>query len=120
MPVVFDASVLLALIFNEPGAERAQRSLSLGVISSVNLSEVIATLVSRGATSADTTALIDDLPLDVEVFTLEDADVAGLLRAHTCADKTAWPVVGRQGLPRFGPALGRRGPDCGPCVGRAA
>ena len=83
MPVVYDASVLLALIFDEPGSERARQSLADGVISSVNLSEVIATLVSRGATSADVSALIEDLPLEVVPFTTADAETAGLLRSST-------------------------------------
>ena len=85
MPVVYDASVLLALVLDEPGAERARLSLSEGMISSVNLSEVIATLVSRGATSTDVSALIKDLPLEVVAFTLRDAETAGLLRAPTKA-----------------------------------
>ena len=85
MPVVFDASVLLALVFDEPGSERARRSLSAGVISAVNLSEAIATLSARGATADDIDALIDDLPLDVEPITLADARAAGMLRVHTKA-----------------------------------
>ena len=85
MPVVYDASVLLALIFDEPGSERARLSLADGVISSVNLSEVIATLVSRGATSADVSALIEDLPLEIVPFTTADAETAGLLRSPTKA-----------------------------------
>lgn len=83
MPVVYDASALLALVLAEPGAERATQSLADGVISSVNLSEVIATLVARGATSSDVSALIMDLPLGVETFTSEDAENAGLLRGPT-------------------------------------
>ena len=85
MPVVYDASALLALVLDEPGAERARLSLSEGMISSVNLSEVIATLMSRGATTEDVGALIDDLPLEVVAFTTEDAKTAGLLRASTKA-----------------------------------
>ena len=84
-PGVYDASALLALVLDEPGAERARISLSEGVISSVNLSEVIATLVSRGATSADVSALIEDLPLEVMPFTTADAETAGLLRFPTKA-----------------------------------
>ena len=84
-PVVYDASALLALVLDEPGAERAQLSLSEGMISSVNLSEVIATLVSRGATAADVSALVEDLPLEIVQFTAEDAETAGLLRASTKA-----------------------------------
>ena len=84
-PVVYDASALLALVLDEPGAERARITLSEGVISSVNLSEVIATLVSRGATTADIGALIEDLPLEVVLFTADDAVTAGLLRASTKA-----------------------------------
>ena len=83
MPVVYDASALLALILDEPGAERAQLSLADGIISSVNLSEVIATLVSRGATAADVRALVEDLPLEVVPFTAEDAKTTGLLRTST-------------------------------------
>ena len=52
---VFDASAALALLFNEPGADKAQKLIEDGdaVISSVNLAEVTARLRERGLTEAE-------------------------------------------------------------------
>ena len=66
--MVFDASVLLALIFDEPGADVATAHLAGGVISSVNLTEVLSILADRGASRDDLDALVADLPLEVLDF----------------------------------------------------
>jgi ribonuclease VapC len=46
--MVVDSSVVLAHLFNEPGANAAFDILDSATISSVNVSEVIAKLVSKG------------------------------------------------------------------------
>jgi PIN domain nuclease of toxin-antitoxin system len=39
MPVMFDASAVLALLFAEPGAEVARQHLRVGVLGAANLAE---------------------------------------------------------------------------------
>lgn len=83
LATIFDASVLLALVLDEPGAERATESLSDGIISSVNLAEVMSILTHRGASREDLDALLNDLPLEIEDFTTDDAIQTALLRPQT-------------------------------------
>ena len=81
--VVFDASALLALVLGEPGSEEASRYLGEGIISTVNLAEVMSTLAQRGATEARLDALLAKLPLKIVDFTTADARQAALLRPAT-------------------------------------
>ena len=60
----------------EQGQETQLRKAALSIDS---------VLVSRGATTADIGALIEDLPLEAVLFTADDAVTAGLLRASTKA-----------------------------------
>jgi ribonuclease VapC len=48
MKKVFDASAVLAFLFNEPGAEKAGPDIPQGVINTVNAAEVMAVLVRKG------------------------------------------------------------------------
>jgi PIN domain nuclease of toxin-antitoxin system len=74
-PVVLDASAVPALLHNEPGADSVARLPPGGIISAVNLSEVIAKLADRGMPEADARAALDGLDMDVRAF---DADCAWL------------------------------------------
>jgi ribonuclease VapC len=84
-PVVLDASALLALLQNEPGAERVAELLSDGAVSAVNLSEVVAKLADHGMPATDIREALDGLPLDVHAFDREAAFAAGELRRITRA-----------------------------------
>ncbi len=81
---VLDASALLCLLFDEPGAERVERVLHKALISVANLAEVISKLVDRGLDGTE--ALSDLRELDLEVVALDraQAEAAGLLRSATC------------------------------------
>jgi len=81
--VIYDASALLALIFDEPGADMATRYLGEGQISTVNLAEVASLLATRGASGEDLRAMLDDLPLAVVPFDSETALGAGRMRPKT-------------------------------------
>jgi ribonuclease VapC len=78
---VLDASALLCLLFDEPGADRVERALPEALISAANLAEVIAKLVDRGLDGNE--ALADLRELDMEVVALDraQAEAAGLLRS---------------------------------------
>ncbi|BDG60494.1 type II toxin-antitoxin system VapC family toxin [Caldinitratiruptor microaerophilus] len=81
---VLDASALLALLNNEPGAEQVMAALLEGaVISAVNLSEVTAKLADVGMPEAEIRQVLGPLPMDVVPFDAESAYQTGLLRVHT-------------------------------------
>lgn len=80
-----DASALLALLQNEPGADAVDRALLGGVISAVNYSEVVAKLADRGVPGAQITSALADLGLEVIEFDLAMAVAAGLLRRETAS-----------------------------------
>ncbi len=48
---VLDASALLAAFFDEPGADVVAERMSGALMSAVNLSEVVAKLIDRGAST---------------------------------------------------------------------
>jgi PIN domain nuclease of toxin-antitoxin system len=78
--VVLDASAVLALLQAEPGASRVAAVLSRAVVSSVNLSEVVAKLADVGMPEAEIHAALDSLGMDVRPFDESLAYRAGLLR----------------------------------------
>ena len=83
---VLDASALLAVLNQEPGAERlTPELLSDAAISTVNLAEVHAKLVARGGDPEE--AWQDTLSPGVEAvaFTAQHAQIAGGLVAQTRA-----------------------------------
>jgi len=78
--VVLDASAVLVLLLDEPGAEVVAKILSDGVLSAVNLAEVLSKLTDRGA---DVSRLADDLVAAgvlVEPMTVADAAHVAELR----------------------------------------
>lgn len=82
--MILDASALLALLNNEPGAERVMMALSGGAcISAVNLSEVIAKLNGDGVPAAAIRTLLSGIDCEVVAFTEDHAYAAGLLREST-------------------------------------
>jgi len=81
---VLDASVLLAVIGSEAGAEKLTPDfLAHAVASTVNLAEVQAKLVSRGWTSGQAWEDATSPVREVLSFDEEQARIAGDLVAHT-------------------------------------
>jgi ribonuclease VapC len=80
---VLDASALLCLIQNEPGADIVRRCLPESRISTVNYAEVVAKLIELGAADADISANLGLLELSVVDFTWRHAHSSGLLRRTT-------------------------------------
>ena len=81
--VVIDASALLALLNAEQGADVVAEALPEGVISSVNLSEVVAKLCNAGMPEATIRRSLQPLGLEIEPFDEEQAYQAGSLSAAT-------------------------------------
>lgn len=80
---VLDASALLVLLNAESGAEVVSRALPQGVISAVNLSEVIAKLAEAGMPEAAARQVISRLAVEVVPFDAEQSYIAGMLRPLT-------------------------------------
>ena len=82
-PIVLDASALLALLQNEPGAEVVADLLPHGIMSAVNLSEVVAKLMDHGMPLEEAREALDGLPIDVASFDRDAAFAAGELHGVT-------------------------------------
>jgi len=80
---VIDASALLALLNAELGAEVVTEAIPGGVISAVNLSEVIAKLCDSGMPEKAIRQALQPLGLEVVSFDEEQCYQAGLLRTST-------------------------------------
>ena len=83
--VVLDASALLAYLEGEPGAEVVNQYIAGGVITSLNLAEVVTKIVQRGATHADMRTIIGALRCDMAPVDTELGVSAGILHAATRA-----------------------------------
>lgn len=81
--IVIDASALLALLNTESGADVVAEALPGGVISAVNLSEVVAKLCEAGMPENAIRQALQPLGLEVEPFDEEQAYQAGWLRGAT-------------------------------------
>jgi ribonuclease VapC len=58
---LLDASAVLALIGDEPGADRVQHLLPSSAITAINLAEVVKKLREKGVPSEDVYAVVSDL-----------------------------------------------------------
>ena len=63
--VVLDASAVLALIRAEPGSDRVEELIGQGIISAVNLQEVIKELLVSGLALEGIETILDELRLDL-------------------------------------------------------
>ncbi len=81
--VLIDASALLAVLFQEPGAEAVIDVLPSAEISAVNAAEVIAKLTDKGERPDQAQALFEALLLPVRAFGSQAAGIAGQLRRGT-------------------------------------
>lgn len=80
---VLDASAVLAVIQEEPGAERIEAHLDTGCISAVNLAEIVGKLQDRGLGDSEIDELIALLDLDTRILDKEGAVFMGKLRQTT-------------------------------------
>lgn len=77
---VLDASALLALLHDEPGADIVMAALPGSVLGAANLAEVIGKLVDEDVDSARLRQLLRAAGGRVEPVTEADAELAGALR----------------------------------------
>jgi ribonuclease VapC len=81
--VVMDASAVLALVRDEPGADKVGLHVGRAAISAVNLQEVIKELLVSGLDAATIRELLDELRLDVRAHDEEAAFTAARLHVQT-------------------------------------
>ncbi|HEV3232058.1 MAG TPA: type II toxin-antitoxin system VapC family toxin [Candidatus Dormibacteraeota bacterium] len=103
---VLDASALLAVINDEPGAAVVEPLLDRAVVSTVNLSEAAAKLVDRGMPPAEARDALDGLGLTVAVFATEEAHLAAALRRSvpgslSLGDRACLATARRRQLPAY-------------------
>ena len=81
--VILDASAVLALIREEPGADKVAPYIGRAAISAVNLQEVVKELLLSGLDEETIRELLDELRLDVHAHDVEAAYAAAALHAQT-------------------------------------
>lgn len=103
--VVFDASAILALLRDEPGADVVARHVGDGLISAVNFQEVIKELLRRGVPIEAALDLLDALHLDIRPHGHQEAIAAACLYLATkqygsgLGDRTCMALAIAEGLP---------------------
>ena len=83
--IVLDASVALAVLANEPGADEVIPLLADSVMSAVNFAEVQGKLVGRGMPNVNATSAITGIVSEFPPFDFEQAAYAGSLITMTKA-----------------------------------
>jgi len=84
-PIVLDASAVLALLFEEPGAEIARAHLRAGVIGAANLAEVLSKLSDHGLPAPEAARAVAILGLEVAPMTEAQAQRSAGMRPATRA-----------------------------------
>ena len=103
--VVFDSSTILALLREEPGSELIAGHVGDGLISAVNLQEVIKGLLRRDVPVDVALAMLDALHLDVRAHGHDEAIAAAKLypAAKECGsglgDRSCMALGIAEGLP---------------------
>lgn len=105
---VLDASALLALFGDEPGAEAVAEALQEGVaLSAVNLAELLSKLAAEGVEPERALERIEAITDALEVHGLERADLIEIARLRpitrqrglSLADRACLALARRLGLP---------------------
>jgi ribonuclease VapC len=78
--IVLDASAILALIHDEPGADLVASHLDGSALSAANLAEVVGKLVDLEINPTTLRPLLLSAGVTIEPLTAADAELAGVLR----------------------------------------
>jgi PIN domain nuclease of toxin-antitoxin system len=102
---VLDASAIIALLRDEPGADIVAASMGDALISAFTLQEVIKAMLVRGFAPDIVREMIDALSLEIKPHDADDAWAAALLWDATKAkgsglgDRTCMALAISQGVP---------------------
>ena len=102
---VLDASAVIALLRDEPGADRVAEFAGEALISAVNLQEVVKALLLRGAPIEAAREMIGALHLEVRPHDRENAYAAAALHGATAihgsglGDRSCMALAIMEGLP---------------------
>lgn len=102
---VIDASALLALLNDEPGAAMVAEVLAEARMSAANFAEIVSHFIHAGMPRAEVEAMLRPLPIEVVAADRQLALMAGHLRAATAAaglslgDRFCLALARRDGLP---------------------
>lgn len=80
---VADASAILAMLDREPGHQRVEAALPATVMSTVNLAEIVTSLINKGIPAADARRTTESLEIETVPLDRELALAAGTLREVT-------------------------------------
>lgn len=80
---VLDASALLALIHEEPGADLVAAAMDGSIVGTPNLAEVIGKLVDVQIDASAVRQLVVAAGVTIAALTADDAELVGALRAIT-------------------------------------
>ena len=80
---VADASAILAMLDREPGHQRVEAALAETVMSTVNLAEIVTSLINKGIPAADARSTTESLEIETVPLDRELALAAGVLREGT-------------------------------------
>ena len=83
MAVVLDASAVLALLFDEPGAGKVRERIHGGLLGTTNLAEITAKLTDKGVPAEEAARAVTLLGVEVVPFTEAHAHASSLMRPMT-------------------------------------
>ena len=119
--MVLDASALLALLLQEPRADRVKAALDGAAMGVVNLAEVVGHHAKLGAARPDIEALLRPLPIRVVPVDATLSYEAGMLRRITLerglslGDRYCLALARREGVPAL--TAERRWPEIAEAAG---
>lgn len=123
MPVVLDASAVLALLFDEPGADKVRERIQGGILGTTNLAEITAKLFDKGIPVDDAARAVAMLGVEVVAFTEAHAHASSRMRLTTrpaglsLGDRACLALALTRGLPAL--TAERRWPEIAEVVGVA-
>ncbi|GGE02479.1 hypothetical protein GCM10011390_21680 [Aureimonas endophytica] len=103
--IVFDTSALIALLRNEPGADKVASWVGQAAMSAVNLQELVKGLLKRGLHLSVIEEIVDDLRLEVHDHDRDAAFAAATLVEATTqygsglGDRSCMALAIKLGIP---------------------
>lgn len=104
---VLDASALMAMLREEPGARKVADAIAGASMSVLNYAEVVSYFIHAGMDEHDLDAMLDPLPIELVPADRNLARLAGHLRGPTAdaglslGDRFCLALAKRKGLPAW-------------------